>query len=288
MLNSKISNQIKSNSIEQISNKSEINQVSPPQPTDIPNIEYKYSKAFYKALKRIEDRKPENLGSIFDNKKVSVRKISTLGNASFITDFKNYKKNINKDKDKYNVFSNEDNIVKELMVKFRENNIKNKIPKTKRKDMAFNRLYDITNQSKEKLIYLKKSKQNYSLEKYQEKILKAISPNSIENDEILNLIQSFNELKTEANDVKALPPINVNAIRNHIKNSNKKGMKKKNMKEIISKNEEPLDEFEKEEKLIRNIKSYHKSQPKLKRNKNLDMLPEYVKDIFTKKLNYHN
>ena len=276
------------NSKERIPSKIESFSDTPVEPTGIPYIESKYSQALYKKLKKIEDRKPENLGSIFDNKKVPVRKISTLKNSSYITDFKNYKKNINKDKDKYNVFSHEDNLVKDLMVKFRENNQKNAIPKIKRKYMAFNRLYDIENHSAEKLTYLKKCKQKYSLEKYQKKILKAISPNSIENDEILNLIQCFNELKTEVNSVTALPPINVNAIRKHVINSNKKGKKKKNIKEIMSNNVEPLDEFEKEEKLIRKIKSYHRAHPKINKNKNLDMLPEYVRDIFTKKLNYHN
>ena len=32
----------------------------------------------------------------------------------------------------------------------------------------------------------------------------------------------------------------------------------------------------------------HKSQPKNNRNKNIDALPEYIRDIYYKKLNYHN
>ena len=48
-----------------------------------------------------------------------------------------------------------------------------------------------------------------------------------------------------------------------------------------------LDDFEKEEKMIKDINGY-KSQPKTRRNKNFDMLPEYIREIFTKRLNYHS
>ncbi len=276
------------NNTEQLSNYEEILPNMPTEIKGLPNIETKYSKALTKALKRIENRKPDNIGSIFDRKRIPVKKINTFRNTSFIADFKNYKKQLLKEKNKFNVFSTEDTIVKELMVKFKTNNEKSKIPKIKRKKMAFNRLYDITKESKEKIINLKKSKKNFSLEKYQENILKALDKNAIERDEILNLMQSFNQLKTESNDVMALPPINVDAIRYHVINDQKKVDRKKNMKEIMNKNTEPLDEFEKEEKMLRNFKVYHKPQSKFKRNKNLDMLPDYVKEIFTKKLNYHN
>ena len=55
----------------------------------------------------------------------------------------------------------------------------------------------------------------------------------------------------------------------------------------MNKDIDNLDDFEKEEKIIKDIKS-HKSQPRTKRNKNFDMLPEYIREIFTKKLNYHS
>ena len=44
---------------------------------------------------------------------------------------------------------------------------------------------------------------------------------------------------------------------------------------------EPLDEFEKEQRLIKKLKSY-KPVIKRRRNKNLDVLPQYVRDICTK------
>ena len=40
--------------------------------------------------------------------------------------------------------------------------------------------------------------------------------------------------------------------------------------------------------MIRNNNKKFKSQSKFKKNKNFDMLPEYIREIFTKKLNYHN
>ena len=49
-------------------------------------------------------------------------------------------------------------------------------------------------------------------------------------------------------------------------------------------NNEPLDEFEKQEKIIKDIKS-HKSPIKNKRNKNFDKLPEYIREAFSK--NFH-
>ena len=43
----------------------------------------------------------------------------------------------------------------------------------------------------------------------------------------------------------------------------------------------PLDEFEKEERLIKSLKSF-KSHPKRRRNKNFDIMPQYIRDIFSK------
>ena len=57
--------------------------------------------------------------------------------------------------------------------------------------------------------------------------------------------------------------------------------KKKNYKDFMIR-KQPLDEFEKEERLIKKLKSY-KSVPKKKRNKNFDVLPQYIRDVFNKK-----
>lgn len=277
-------NKIISNSPENLKNITENKAYLLTEPTELPQIESKYSKVLRKALRKIEKRKPKDIGSIFEIKKINNKKKRKLEtNKTF-----NNEIDINYNKDEYNVFSKEDNLVKDLMVKFNEKNEKDKIPKLNRKKIAFNRLYDITDESNAKLLNLKKSKKLYSLPKYQENILKSINTNSIEKSEIMNLIQNLNNIKDEANKVQALPPINIDMIKSHIINNNKKETKKKNMKEIMSNNAENLDEYEKEEKMIRNNNKKFKSQSKFKKNKNFDMLPEYIREIFTKKLNYHN
>ena len=225
-------------------------------------------------IKRIENRIPKNIGSIFDGKNVKVKSVKLIG----LTD-----KFLNKDveeKDEYNVFSNEDHLIKDLLNKFKEKNEKDKIPKIIRKKMAFNRLYNITEGSSEKLKDVKKSKKKYSLEEYQENILKSVDANSVDQGEIMKLIQSFNDIKIESNNVKALPPINIDIIKDHVYKKKPVKPRKKNLRDIM-KRQEPLDEFEKEERLIKNLRSY-KSVPKRRRNKNLDILPQYIRDIFAK------
>ena len=225
-------------------------------------------------IKRIESRIPKNIGSIFDGKNVKVKSVKLIG----LTD-----KFLNKDveeKDGYNVFSNEDHLIKNLLNQFKEKNEKDKIPKIIRKKMAFNRLYNITEGSSEKLKDVKKSKKKYSLEEYQENILKSVDANSVDQGEIMKLIQSFNDIKIESNNVKALPPINIDIIKDHVYKKKPVKPRKKNLRDIM-KRQEPLDEFEKEERLIKNLRSY-KSVPKRRRNKNLDILPQYIRDIFAK------
>jgi hypothetical protein len=225
-------------------------------------------------IKRIESRIPKNIGSIFDGKNVKVKSVKLIG----LTD-KFLIKDV-EEKDEYNVFSNEDHLIKNLLNQFKEKNEKDKIPKIIRKKMAFNRLYNITEGSSEKLKDVKKSKKKYSLEEYQENILKSVDANSVDQGEIMKLIQSFNDIKIESNNVKALPPINIDIIKDHVYKKKPIKPRKKNLRDIM-KRQEPLDEFEKEERLIKNLRSY-KSVPKRRRNKNLDILPQYIRDIFAK------
>ena len=262
----------------------ENNQNKSLEPEKLPYIEPKYSRAIRKALKKIEDRKPKNLGSIFDSKRILVKKVKVKGDYSLGEDIFRKERNTFKEIEEYNVFSNEDKMIKGLMTQFKEKNRKDKIPKLIRRKMAFNKLYEITNQSDERLKNARKSKRLYSLEKYQENMLKAIDVNSIDQSEIMNLIQNLNELKNDSNYMKSLPPINVNIIKDHVINSTKKEKRKLNFKEIMNPNNEPLDEFEKQEKIIKDIKS-HKSPIKNKRNKNFDKLPEYIREACSK--NFH-
>ena len=223
-------------------------------------------------IQKIENQFPKNVGSLYDGKYLKVKAVRNIG----ISDKILYKD----PKDSYNVFSNEDHIIKDLMTQFKEKKEKDKIPKLIRKKMAFNRLYNITDASIEKLKNVKKSKKLYSLDEYQENILKAVDANSVEQSEIMKLIENFNEIKRESDNVKALPPINIDIIKDHIYKKKKIVPKKKNFRDIF-KRKEPLDEFEKEERLIKSLKSF-RSVPKRRRNKNFDILPQYIRDIFAK------
>ena len=99
--------------------------------------------------------------------------------------------------------------------------------------MAFNRLYNIPEGSSEKLKDVKKSKKKYSLEEYQENILKSVDANSVDQGEIMKLIQSFNDIKIESNNVKALPPINIDIIKEHVYKKKPVNPRKKNLRDIM-------------------------------------------------------
>ena len=227
-----------------------------------------------KLILKIESQFPKNVGSLYDGKNVKSKPVKNIGLMDRIREEENDKKG-------YNVFSNEDHMIKDLMTQFKERNAKDKIPKKIRKRMAFNRLYNISEGSIDQLKNVKKSKKKYSLAEYQENILKAVDVNSVEQGEIMRLIQNFNEIKIDSNNVKALPPINIDIIKDHVYNERKRLLlKKKKMKDLIVK-KDPLDEFEKEERLIKSLKSF-RSVPRKRRNKNFDILPQYIREIFDK------
>ena len=54
------------------------------------------------------------------------------------------------------------------------------------------------------------------------------------------------------------------------------------LQQLINENHEPKDEFEKEEKLIKQMMSYKVIQ-RGKRNKAFDILPEYLKSALSKR-----
>ena len=247
-------------------------------PTDTIKFRRKLSRIntrMRKVIQRIEDTIPKKIGSIYDGKSVKVRVVKNIGLFDRIN-----KNNLTEEKEAYNVFSNEDDKIKDLMNKFKEKNAKDKIPKLTRKKMVFNRLYNITDNSIKQLKDIKKKKRLYSLEKYQENILKSVNVNSVDQSEIMKLVQNFNDIKIESYNVKALPPININIIKDHVYRKKQIESRRKSFMNYMVK-KEPLDEFEKEQRLIKKLKSY-KPVIKRRRNKNLDVLPQYVRDIFTK------
>ena len=244
------------------------------EPLIIPRQIKRLSTKMKKLILKIESQFPKNVGSLYDGKNVKSKPVKNIGLMDRIREEENDKKG-------YNVFSNEDHMIKDLMTQFKERNAKDKIPKKIRKRMAFNRLYNISEGSIDQLKNVKKSKKKYSLAEYQENILKAVDVNSVEQGEIMRLIQNFNEIKIDSNNVKALPPINIDIIKDHVYNERKRLLlKKKKMKDLIVK-KDPLDEFEKEERLIKSLKSF-RSVPRKRRNKNFDILPQYIREIFDK------
>ena len=244
------------------------------EPLIIPRQIKRLSTKMKKLILKIESQFPKNVGSLYDGKNVKSKPVKNIGLMDRIREEEN-------DKIGYNVFSNEDHMIKDLMTQFKERNAKDKIPKKIRKRMAFNRLYNISEGSIDQLKNVKKSKKKYSLAEYQENILKAVDVNSVEQGEIMRLIQNFNEIKIDSNNVKALPPINIDIIKDHVYNERKRLLlKKKKMKDLIVK-KDPLDEFEKEERLIKSLKSF-RSVPRKRRNKNFDILPQYIREIFDK------
>ena len=103
----------------------------------------------------------------------------------------------------------------------------------------------------------------------------------------MDLVQNLKNLKYECDSVKPLPPINVKIIEDHIyKKSNSKSVKKMNLKEFLQHTNEPKDEYEKEQRIIKNLKSY-KVLPKFKRNKNYDFLPSFLRESLNKNLRFH-
>ena len=99
--------------------------------------------------------------------------------------------------------------------------------------------------------------------------------------------QSFHNLKYVCGCVKPLPHINVKIIEDHVyKKNNSKSVKKMNLMEFLGQSNEPKDEFEKEERIIKNLRSF-KALPKFKRNKNYDFMPFYLRESLNKNLKFH-
>ena len=136
-----------------------------------------------------------------------------------------------------------------------------------------------------------KSKKYLPLKEYQENILLtfAKSCKTIEQGKLLDLVQEFKYLRMETESVVPLPKINITNIRNHVLKKGYKNLKKMTFKDYLLKNKGPLDEFEKESLLINKLKKqkYISHTTVNKRNKNLDILPEYVKDKFNRQFKHH-
>ena len=188
-----------------------------------------------------------------------------------------------KDLAEFNVFNSEDKMIRNLMHQFYRKKNEKKPTKSQRRRDVLNKLYGFKPSFFEKMNEVKQNK-NLSLDTYQNNILMTLSNSSMSQEEIINLVEQLNELKEECQSVTPLPPINVKNIGEHVYNQNKnknKKEKKMSLKEMLDQSNDPKDDFEKEERLIKKIKGI-KSVPRKKRNKNFDKLPGYLKEIFNK------
>ena len=224
---------------------------------------------------------------LFTSEYQKVQKPRVNKNKKIIPSYLNmYEFENNNETQDYNVFNAQDNIIKDLMLKFYEKEKKKKVSKLIRRKNALNRLYDITPESNSRIIEAKKYK-SLDLEDYQNNILTSVPAKCLEKGEMMDLVQSFHNLKYECDCVQPLPPINVKIIEDHVyKKNNSKSVKKMNLREFLGQSNEPKDDFEREQRIIKNLRSY-KALPKFKRNKNYDFLPSYLRESLNKNLKFH-
>jgi len=153
-----------------------------------------------------------------------------------------------------------------------------------KKKEVLDKLYGIDPLFKKKMLMAKRNKK-LPLEEYQAQTFKILSNNDIGKTELFDLAYNLKCLRLESDSVSPLPPINVSIIYDHVyrSNSNKdKKINKMTIKQLINDTHEPKDEFEKEEKLIKQMMSY-KAIQRGKRNKAFDILPEYLKNALSKR-----
>ena len=206
--------------------------------------------------------------------------------------FHPYDKNVRN----YKFITKEEEKNNEKIKKKKELHLKKKLFKNlsnkQRERFILDKLYGLTPSFKEKYEKIKKKK-NLSLEQYQNHILSFFSNNTdINKMDFMDLKQNFEEIKENNDSICVLPPINVDNIIYHVKNTvkDKKSDKMMSIKEYLNKNEREKnrkkDDFEIEEEQIKQMKKY-KIIPKKKRNKNLDVLPSHLRDLLQKQLKFN-
>ena len=135
--------------------------------------------------------------------------------------------------------------------------------------------------------YLQKEKFLIDLENYQDDILK-VSQRNLSKDHLIKLYTELKSIKSNAEMVKPLPPINYPTLILHSCNEDKKDRRKNKSKmNFDNKKFKELDDYEKE--LYEIKKSNEFKRAKIVRNKRLykiyEILPEHVIDVLYKKRN---
>jgi hypothetical protein len=189
----------------------------------------------------------------------------------------------------YNVFESEDDVINNIMNKFYIHEKVKKPSDMERKRMALDRIYGFpANHSQ--IMKKAKRKKYLPLDEYQNNILTAFAnTHNMEQGKFIDLIQNMKDLRADTEAVAPLPKIKFNIIKDHVLTRGVRDLKQMSIKEYLSKNQRPMDEFEKENMLITKMKSkrYINNTMRNKRNKNLDNLPQYLRDIFNNQIKYH-
>ena len=173
------------------------------------------------------------------------------------------------------------------MNNFRQEFKQKRISKIIKRKNALNKLYNITPEYISKMEKARRFK-SLNLDEYQKKILSSVPYNCIGKNEILDLVETFKTLKNECDSVKPFPAINIKIIKEHIlkKNKSEKSDKEMRLRDYLKEKREPKDEFEKEQKIIKEMKCF-KVPPKLRRNKIYDILPNHIREALSKNLKLH-
>ena len=208
-----------------------------------------------------------------DMRVLNNRKKSYLKKASHFGEFLNY-----------NVFNEKDNEIKDLIDNFNKQTQKKKINKMKRRKIILNKLYGITPEYNN-IIKTAKSHKKLPLENYQEQILLALNKNGMySNENLSELYQKFKNIKIDIETVTPYPKINIENIITHFKNRIKtKNDKMLRLKDFLSKNNKPQDEFEKDEQKIISLKlKKNNNQISRIQHDHLYMLPLHIRKLFIK------
>ena len=150
-----------------------------------------------------------------------------------------------------------------LMAKFDAEYIIAALNKRNNERDRLNKLYGITSEYINK-VEEAKNKKYLSLKNYQSNILDAYSFNEKNSEQsIRDLSNKFNDLRQDIESIIPFPKIKLKTMFNHIKNQEKKS-KILTIKSYINKVNEPKDDYEKEEELIKSLRLKSKNFLKLK------------------------
>ena len=150
-----------------------------------------------------------------------------------------------------------------LMAKFDAEYIIAALNKRNNERDRLNKLYGITSEYINK-VEEAKNKKYLSLKNYQSNILDAYSFNEKNSEQSIRVLSyKFNNLREDIESIIPFPKINLKTMFNHIKNQEKKN-KILSVKSYINKVNEPKDDYEKEEELIKSLRLKSKNFLKLK------------------------